>query len=222
MNTTPDTAAANRRPLKTRGTQWAAACARALAHADIRPNQISIMSVAFAGFAAVDLALIPFETKPWRIVLLADAALCIQLRLLCNMLDGMVAIEGGFRTRSGEIYNELPDRIADALILIGAGYASHWLKLSPLLGFGAALCAVLVAYTRALGVVAGASQQFCGPMAKPHRMATLTVAALLSIIEILLDQPLRLLPLALILIVAGCLVTSVRRTVRILHELNSK
>ena len=58
------------------------------------------------------------------------AAACIQLRLLCNLFDGMVAVEGGFKTKSGEIYNELPDRVADVLILAGAGYAmpsSEWL-----------------------------------------------------------------------------------------------
>ena len=39
------------------------------------------------------------------------------------MLDGMVAIEGGRQTKSGEIFNDLPDRIADALIFVCAGYA---------------------------------------------------------------------------------------------------
>jgi phosphatidylglycerophosphate synthase len=217
-----ETATENRRPLKSRNTQWAAGCARALAGAGFRPNQISALSMVFAGFVAADFMLAPVQTRSWQVVLLADAALCIQLRLLCNLLDGMVAIEGGFRTRVGEIYNELPDRFADAFILIGAGYASHWLKISPILGWCAALLAVTTAYTRALGVAAGASQQFCGPMAKPHRMAVMTVACMLSIIEVLLNQPLRIIPVALMLVIAGCLVTVVRRTLRILHELNSK
>ena len=47
----------------------------------------------------------------------------MQLRLLCNMLDGMVAVEGGKGSRTGEIYNEVPDRIADPLLLVPAGYA---------------------------------------------------------------------------------------------------
>jgi phosphatidylglycerophosphate synthase len=217
-----ESAAENRRPLKTRNTEWATACARALAGAGFRPNQISILSLAFAVFVAMGFTLVTIQSKPWQIVLLVDAALCIQLRLLCNLLDGMVAIEGGFRTKAGEVYNELPDRFADAFILVGAGYASHWLKITPILGWAAALLAVTTAYVRALGVVAGATQQFCGPMAKPHRMAVMTVASLLSVLELLFDQPLRVIPVALMLIIAGCVITIVRRTLRILQELNSK
>ena len=29
-------------------------------------------------------------------------------RLLCNLLDGMVAVEGGKRSKSGELYNDVP------------------------------------------------------------------------------------------------------------------
>jgi phosphatidylglycerophosphate synthase len=53
------------------------------------------------------------------------AAACIQFRLLCNLLDGMVAVEGGKGSVTGPIYNEAPDRIADVLILIGAGYSTN-------------------------------------------------------------------------------------------------
>ena len=60
-----------------------------------------------------------------RALMLVLAVAGIQGRLLCNMLDGMVAIEGGRQTKSGEIFNDLPDRIADALIFICAGYAAR-------------------------------------------------------------------------------------------------
>ncbi len=32
----------------------------------------------------------------------------IQLRLLCNMLDGMIAVDTNHRTKTGELYNEIP------------------------------------------------------------------------------------------------------------------
>ena len=51
------------------------------------------------------------------------AACCIQLRLLCNVLDGLLAIEGGLQTKSGAVFNELPDRLSDTVILVCAGYA---------------------------------------------------------------------------------------------------
>ena len=48
-----------------------------------------------------------------------------------------------------------------------------------MLGTLAACVAIFVAYVRAEAKVAGAPQDFCGPMAKPQRMFTMTVFALL-------------------------------------------
>src|ERR1700728_2237388 len=104
------------------------------------------------------------------------AAAGIQLRLSANLLDGMVAVEGGKGGPTGELWNEAPDRLADAMIFIGAGYAAG---SQPVMGFAAALVAVFVAYIRALGASVGAGQIFLGPQAKPHRMAVMTATCLL-------------------------------------------
>jgi phosphatidylglycerophosphate synthase len=133
----------------------------------------------------------------------------------------MVAIEGGLKSKSGEIYNELPDRFADALFLIGSGYATAD-SAGITFGYIAALLAVITAYVRALGVVAGASQQFSGPMAKPHRMALLTVACILQGLTTVLNHHYPVLFWALVLIILGCLLTIARRTSRIIRELESK
>jgi len=134
----------------------------------------------------------------------------------------MVAVEGGFKTKSGEIFNELPDRFADAFILIGAGYTMPKLAWMPLLGWTAAILAVTTAYVRALGASAGASQQFCGPMAKPHRMAAMTIASLGNAVLLWCRIDFALVGWALIVIAAGCVVTIVRRTSRIIAELERK
>ena len=99
----------------------------------------------------------------------------VQMRLLANMFDGMVAIESGQASPVGALYNEVPDRVADAAILIGFGFASGGL---PTLGYTAALAAVFTAYVRAMIVVAGGPNDFCGPMAKPQRMFLVTLTAL--------------------------------------------
>ena len=114
---------------------------------------------------------------PWN--LLACAA-GIQLRLLCNLLDGMVAIEGGRKSKVGALYNEVPDRVADSLFIVALGYAIG----VPWLGWLGALGAAVTAYVRVLGGTFGLAQDFRGPMAKPHRMATMTVACLLGIVEL--------------------------------------
>jgi phosphatidylglycerophosphate synthase len=217
----------NRRPIRSRDSLWARTISQKLAHAGLKPNQISVASAVFAGISGLSFAAagrVGGESSVWLLLL---AAACIQLRLLCNLFDGMVAIEGGFRTKGGEIYNEFPDRFADAFILIGAGYASSWVWWSEELGWAAAILAVITAYIRALGVAAGASQQFCGPMAKQQRMAVMTIAAVISAVEVAVGSPhranqVRALPVALIAVILGCVVTIVRRTVRTMRELNSK
>ena len=154
------------------------------------------------------------------LLLLAVAG--IQGRLLCNLLDGMVAIEGGRQTKSGEIFNDLPDRIADALIFVCAGYAAQAHPFGVELGFVAAILAVFSAYVRMLGGASGLKQSFIGPMAKQHRMAALTVACVLSIFETRFFAAGTVLWAALITINLGCLVTIWRRTARIARGLEAR
>src|SRR2546429_5000279 len=99
------------------------------------------------------------------------AALGAQLRLTANMLDGMVAIASNRTSKTGELYNEVPDRISDAAVFIGAGYA--W-GGNVTLGYIATILAIFTAYVRAAGKIAGAPNEFCGPMAKQHRRLIVT------------------------------------------------
>lgn len=133
----------------------------------------------------------------------------------------MVAVEGGFKTKSGEIYNELPDRFADAFILAGAGYAWGGDELTITAGWAATVAAVVTAYVRALGVAAGASQYFLGPMAKPHRMALMTVACLGAAAAVWNGWQFDFMGAALWLVVVGCLITIFRRCRRIVAELEA-
>lgn len=211
-----------RRPIKARDSRWAAKIAAGLAAGGIKPNQISILSAGFALGAGLCLAGTsrsePF-LWPWEFL---GAALFIQLRLLCNLFDGMVAIEGGFKTKSGEIFNELPDRFADAFVFIGAGYVVTRGDWGAIAGWLCAVLAVLTAYVRALGVSAGASQHFCGPMAKQHRMALMTAACVISAALAFMGIFPPIVPWALGVIAVGCVVTVFRRTARIVCELESQ
>jgi len=196
--------------------------ARTLVKARISPNAISIMSVVFACCAGAAFSFSGHWGAFQRSLLLLIAAACIQLRLLANMLDGMVAVEGGLQTKSGEIFNDLPDRISDALILVPVGYAVGALWYGVELGWCAALLAIFTAYVRMLGGAAGLTQSFIGPMAKPHRMAALTVACVASIFESSFLRSGTILWAALVLVNAGCVVTIWRRTARILRGLESR
>src|SRR5690625_7116847 len=168
----------NRRPIAARGTGWASGTASWLVRRGVTPNQISVAGVVFAAVAGGLVGARVVLPLWWATVALLLAAVCIQCRLLCNLFDGMVAIEGGKTTPAGEMFNDIPDRLADPLILIGAGYAAATVGLGPALGWLAALLAVLTAYIGGLGVTLGAPGGLRGPMAKPHRRALITAAAM--------------------------------------------
>jgi len=74
----------------------------------------------------------------------------------------MVATARGTASPIGELYNEVPDRISDAAVFIGLGYAA---ASQPELGYLAALTSLFTAYIRATARATGAPQDFCGPMA---------------------------------------------------------
>lgn len=212
-----------RRPLKSRETKWAHVIASRLVRARIRPNSISIAGVAFAGLSATSFYLAGKNALDWRWSALLLLALCgMQLRLLCNLFDGMVAIEGGFKTKVGELFNELPDRFSDALIFIGAGYSVPDFTCTQGLGWSAAVLAVITAYVRALGANMGAGQQFLGPMAKQQRMGLMTAACLIGAFAPFWPILRRIIPFTLGVVVAGCIVTIARRCVRIAREMESR
>src|SRR5450755_4201596 len=188
-----------RRPLKTREKTWPRRLAFALVRLGATPNQISIASVVISIVGAVCLFL-----AHDRVVLFFVAAICIQLRLLCNLLDGLMAVEGGLKTKAGEIFNEFPDRVADVALFIAAGYSAHFAAAMEL-GYLCAIASVLTAYVRVFGGAAGLTQDYCGPMAKQQRMATLTIACVLSTAEVFLRWPHRIMPLALAIIFFGSL-----------------
>jgi len=210
-----------RRPVAARRSRWAAATARQLARTGIRPNQVSVLSVVSAGLAGAALIAAAHGGGGWRIALLIGGATCMELRLLCNLLDGMLAIEGGMQTRSGVLFNELPDRISDALILVCAGYAIPQVGRAADLGWAAALLAVMTAYVRALAGSAGAAQDFSGPMAKQQRMQLMVVACLAEVALTGTSRRGYALAGALLLIIAGCAATVVRRTLRAARELEA-
>jgi phosphatidylglycerophosphate synthase len=199
----------NRRPIASRSAGWAKASASFLARTNVTPNQISATSVIFAAAGAALLVL-----KPDAIGLIG-CALAIQARLVCNLLDGMVAIEGGKKSAVGALYNEFPDRIADSLLIVALGYCVGW----PALGWFGALAAALTAYIRVFGGSLGLAQDFRGPMAKQQRMAVLTVACVAGAVEYLLTGTRYALIAAAVIIAAGSVVTCVTRTLAIAAEL---
>lgn len=212
----------NRRPLKSRDTGWARSLAAVLARAGVSPDAVSAFSMVFAAVGCALFVLSGGEGGWTRSLLLLGAGVCVQLRLLSNLLDGMVAVEHGRGGPAGPIWNELPDRIADALFLVGAGYgaARTGLDWAAPVGWAAAVLAVLTAYVRELGRGLGQPADFAGPMAKPHRMAALTALCAVSVFEHLWTWRGEALAYGLALIALGTAVTVARRVLRLAARLS--
>jgi phosphatidylglycerophosphate synthase len=217
--TKPAAATGARRPIRARDSAWAAACAGWLAGHGATPNSISLMSVgcaAISGSALVAARIV--EAPIGRCALFLVAIVGIQSRLLCNLFDGMVAVEGKKSSRSGEVFNDFPDRVADPIIFAAAGYAigGPW---AVALGWAAALLAVMTAYVRVLGRSLGTQTYFTGPMAKQHRMAVMTAACAIAAILVFRRWERFAMVPALAIVCVGCVLTMIRRTRQIVHEL---
>jgi phosphatidylglycerophosphate synthase len=207
----------DRRPIAARELAVSRRIASWLAAHGVSANAISVagMAAGLAAGACFSLtAAWPDYARPFWLL----GAVCVQLRLLANMFDGMVAIETQTASPVGELFNEVPDRISDTATLIGLGYSAGGI---PVLGYWAAIAAIFTAYVRDLGKVAGAPQDYSGPMAKQQRMFVATVVAVYLGLAPNSWQIQRIGALdgglsacALLLIIMGSIVTAVRRLLR--------
>jgi phosphatidylglycerophosphate synthase len=166
--------AGDRRPIAARELAVTAALAGWLIRRRASPDAISAAGMVCGVLAGLAFAGTWYWPEAARPLWLAGALL-VQLRLLANMLDGMVAVGRGIASPLGELWNEVPDRVSDSAILLGVGIAAqgNWA-----LGLAAALAAISTAYIRAVGKAAGAPSDFRGPMAKQQRMFAVTLLGL--------------------------------------------
>ena len=201
-----------RRPLRSRQTGWAGWLLGQLLRTSITANQISLAGILFAILGAGAMLLAPPHPWLWLV-----AALFVQGRLVANLMDGLVAVEGGRGAPTGAIWNEAPDRLEDTLLLVAFGYAIGigWL------GWLAAVLAAICAYVRLLGGTLALTQDFVGPFAKQQRMAFLTVASILSAPEAWFLGTQRIALIALTIVAIGTALTigrRLRRQARALEE----
>lgn len=129
---------------------------------------------------------------------------CCLLRILCIGLDEQL-YHHHTRPAAEEVFvTELPERVSDAVTLIGFGFAldsSHWL------GLATALAAIFSAYVRSIGVMKGAGKKSAGsgPMTRVHRLILLSATAALMVMELPKEHFTTPIPqIALWVILFGC------------------
>lgn len=199
-----------RREVASRNTLWANSFAKWLSLSNITPNQISVMSVVFSaiGGGMLFYSSIVNDSTFYYIAFIVFI-ICIQLRLLCNLFDGMVAVEGGKKTPNGDLYNDIPDRFSDIFLIIPTGYIAQGAGVE--LAWLGGVLAVMTAYFRWIGAYKTQRHYFDGPMAKQHRMALLIFMSVVGLFTVHVGYFRYVFLTGLIILNIGLVITLIRR-----------
>lgn len=100
---------------------------------------------------------------------------CVLVRLLLNLMDGLVAREIGLASAWGEVKNEFGDRVADTAIFLGLGFGGYAEVRLAALALALILC---VSYLGLLGKAVGGSRVYRGVFGKGDRMISLALFTL--------------------------------------------
>jgi CDP-diacylglycerol--glycerol-3-phosphate 3-phosphatidyltransferase len=100
---------------------------------------------------------------------------CLLLRLLFNLMDGLLARETGLADAFGEVKNEFGDRIADVSIFMGLAFGGY--ADARLAGFALALI-LCGSYLGILGKALGGPRVYGGVFGKGDRMISLALFSL--------------------------------------------
>lgn len=213
----------NRRDVATRKVPFFQNLAKQLVSLGLAPNQVSILSSVFAMLGAFAIYKSSQATGTITLIWLIVGLVGIQLRLICNLIDGLMAVEGGLKTASGELFNDVPDRVSDIVLILAVALAAQNISAYMLhLGWFAALLAVMTAYIRTLGASMTGAHDFSGVMAKQHRMFLLNLACIGAALEIFLSWPRGYaFSFAVVVIGIGSFITCVQRLVKIYKKLES-
>ena len=204
-----------RRPIATVFQKTAAAATRFCVRHGIHPDAISYLSILAALIAAI--CFWKSGANRWLLII---APLFCYLRLWFNMLDGLVAFATGKASPRGEILNDLPDRISDIVIFVGVAHSG---LMNPLIGYWAAIFALVTAYVGLFGQALGVRRQFGGIMSKPWRMVALHVGAwLMFFFGAQSSATFPILDWTCLVVIAGCVETIVVRLKRIAAALQDK
>jgi CDP-diacylglycerol--glycerol-3-phosphate 3-phosphatidyltransferase len=133
---------------------------RRLAAAGTTANQVTVLA-AFGSLALGLWLLLAPGRLAWFLV-----PAWLLVRMACNAVDGMLAREHGQTSRLGAYLNELGDVVSDAALYLPfallPGLPAAWVVAIVVLAGVSELAGVL-------GLVAGASRRYDGPLGKSDR-----------------------------------------------------
>jgi len=140
---------------------------------------------------------------------------CCLLRIACLQMDSLLHHHHPRPTIEEIFVTELPERVSDAVTLIGFGFA---LDSNSWLGLASALAAIFSAYVRSVGVMKGAGKKSAGsgPMTRIHRLLLLCVTSALMMTSLPKEHFSTPVPqIALWVILLGCAATILIRWLKL-------
>lgn len=129
------------------------------------------------------------------------------LRITCVRIDSLLQSQNPRQSVEEVYFHELPERVSDAVTLIGFGFAA---QSSAWLGLATALAAIFSAYVRSLGMMRGAARKSAasGPMTRIHRLIIVSVSSVIMIFPAAQARFSTPVPqIALWVILVGCIAT---------------
>ena len=147
-------------------------CVRRLERMGITANQVTVA----AGLLSLAVAAIVFAWAPDRPLLYLLLPGWLLARMALNAVDGMLAREFGHKSPLGAYLNELCDAVSDAALYL-ALLSVPGVQASLL--WAMALLALMTEYAGVLGLLAGASRRYDGPMGKSDRAFVVGLAGIL-------------------------------------------
>ncbi len=136
-------------------------------------------------------------------------------RLMCNLMDGMVAREKGISSKRGEALQEAVDRFSDSAILLGLSFSPQG---NILLGIFTITLVLISSYLGILKKAVGGEREFGGIMGKVDRVWVVIVCSILQAFYKKLG-PFTFVELALLIILVGSVITIVGRALSIRRDI---
>lgn len=145
------------RPLARRLDRWG-----------VSANQVTVA----AGVASIAIgATLVAAPRPWFLLLPAWMA----VRMALNAVDGLMARELGHASALGAYLNELADVVADAALYLPFAFVTPfgWRSVGAVI-----LASTLTEMAGVVGVVAGGTRRYDGPMGKSDRAVCFSMLAI--------------------------------------------
>ncbi len=140
--------------------------ARLLVRLGFTANEVTLGTTALCCILGLEWA---FFLVPRRMFLIFPAVLLLRMAL--NAIDGIMAVEFGQRSPMGVYLNELGDVVSDACLYLPFLFLGPWMAVVIVLS-------VISEMAGTIGVMAGASRRYDGPMGKSDRALVFGALAL--------------------------------------------